>query len=515
MMKAGWKPEQLEQELKKKIIGQDSYLHDLSVCLWLHNQRYEHFLRTGEIISRPKYNMLVIGKSGMGKTSAIEAAAELLNLPLVIEDASELRGSGWKGKNVSAIVKDIYDVADNMKNIEMEEVGFSIVVLDEIDKVFDERTNDSSFSPIGNLLKFMEGMECSYSDGKINDCLQTDNLLFIAIGAFDGLDKIIKNRMKPKTIGFKSMENESVDDKSLLKEVTVKDLTAYGVSEQFLGRLPLITVMNELETSDYENILLNSEISPVRQLNRLMKQEHNAMISISKKAAEKLAWKVKDSALGARSLQGEVINLLKDTLYSLQDDTQHKGYRIDYNDDFFIKAVSGIREPAKGAKKRVAYHLTKEERECIKLVNLDSLWENVDSMRTYVECMFEKFEEKNFGEYGKQGLCDLYDYRTIKGAQLFTTAALTELFFEAKLFGKDKSMGLLLNIIRTISVNDGREIIHPLQEWRNSFFKRIKFTSERDLEEIRGISWEVTKEHALFCYRADFAKYDNDMNCFT
>ena len=164
MMKSGWKPEQLEQELKNKIIGQDDYLHDLSTCLWLHNQRLEHFLRTGKRINRPKYNMLVIGKSGMGKTSTIEAAAKLLNIPVVIEDASELRGSGWKGKQVSEIVRDIYEVGSQMENVSDTELEFSIVILDEIDKVFERRTHDQSFLPINNLLKFMEGMVKAIQD---------------------------------------------------------------------------------------------------------------------------------------------------------------------------------------------------------------------------------------------------------------------------------------------------------------------------------------------------------------
>lgn len=97
-------PATLEQELKKKIIGQDAYLHDLSTCIWMHNERRQHFFRTGKLISRPKYNLLVLGKSGMGKTSAIKAAADILGMTMVVEDASELRGAGWKGKQVSDIV---------------------------------------------------------------------------------------------------------------------------------------------------------------------------------------------------------------------------------------------------------------------------------------------------------------------------------------------------------------------------------------------------------------------------
>lgn len=509
MTKAGWKPEQLEMELKKTIIGQDDYLHDLSTCLWLHNQRYEHFLRTGEIISRPKYNMLVIGKSGMGKTSAIEAAANLLNIPMVIEDASELRGTGWKGKQVSEIVRDIYVAADKMQNVDERELQFSIVVLDEIDKVFEDKTQDRTFSPISNLLKFIEGMESAIGEGNSRLRLRTDNLLFIAVGAFDGLDEIIAKRIQPKSIGFSIGEKEKSPDENILKAVTPVDLAAYGVSQQFLGRLPIITVMNELEVSDYENILLNSDISPIHQLNHLMKQEQNTEISISPLAAEKLALKVKESALGARALQGEVVNLLKDTLYSLQEDTGHVGYCIDYEDDFLVRALPGKREPLKGRKKKFTFHLTEQERKCMKQVKLDFIWEEGDSIRTYAEDMFEPYETKDFGEYPGQGLVDLYDYMTIRQAQFYTAAAIIEMILASRYEGRAKNMMSLLNIIRLLSQRSTLDTNDPLEKWRDDFLERANIKDTADLRKIREISWEVARKHGLYLYDHSIDDFDD------
>lgn len=417
---SGWKPEQLEQELKKTIIGQDRYIHDLATCLWLHNQRCEHFLRTGELISRPKYNMLVIGKSGMGKTSTIEAAC---------------------------------------------------------------------------------------GDGNSRLRLQTDNLLFIAVGAFDGLDEIISKRVQPKRIGF-STQSETVSfEKNLLQQVTPSDLAAYGVSQQFLGRLPIITVMNELEVADYEKILLDSAISPVLQLNNLMKQEQNAEITISQEAAKKLAQKVKATTLGARALQGEVMSLLKDTLYSLQEDTEHAGYCIDYDEDFLIRALPGERKPLRG-KKKVSFRLTEEERKCIKQVDLDFIWEEGDSIRTYAEDMFEPFETQDFGENPSQGLVDLYDYVTIRKAQFFMAAVITEMILASKFEGKKKNMMTLLNILRLFYPQDVTENMHPLEKWRDDFIERSHIKNPRELNKIREIAWEVARKHGMYLYETSLDDWE-------
>lgn len=512
MMKSGWKPEQLEQELKNKIIGQDDYLHDLSTCLWLHNQRLEHFLRTGKRINRPKYNMLVIGKSGMGKTSTIEAAAKLLNIPVVIEDASELRGSGWKGKQVSEIVRDIYEVGSQMENVSDTELEFSIVILDEIDKVFERRTHDQSFLPINNLLKFMEGMEAGYGEGNSRLRINTHNLLFIAIGAFDGLNEIIEKRIHPKTIGFQSEREEEVFEKNILKQVTPRDLADYGVSEQFLGRLPLLTVMNELEASDYEEILLNSELSPVRQLNQLMQQEQNAGISITRKAARQLAQRVKDSALGTRALQGEVINLLKETLYSLQGDEENKEYLIEYENDFVIKPIQGKREPLQEKKRKVNFHLTEKEMECVRLVKLNSIGEDDKSIRIYAEDLFESFEAVNYEETTGEGLTDLYDYMTIKNAQIFTAAAIKEMLLMEKGKKTEKNMLTLLTTIRRLKPNNEEEL--PFEEPNeNRFLHKMHFQSYAEMRKVKGIAWEVVRKYALLLYQYEFTLYD-DVVCF-
>lgn len=265
--------------------------------------------------------------------------------------------------------------------------------------------------------------------------------------------------------------------------------------------------MNELEVADYEKILLDSAISPVLQLNNLMKQEQNAEITISQEAAKKLAQKVKATTLGARTLQGEVMSLLKDTLYSLQEDTEHAGYCIDYDEDFLIRALPGERKPLRG-KKKVSFRLTEEERKCIKQVDLDFIWEEGDSIRTYAEDMFEPFETQDFGENPSQGLVDLYDYVTIRKAQFFMAAVITEMILASKFEGKKKNMMTLLNILRLFYPQDVTENMHPLEKWRDDFIERSHIKNPRELNKIREIAWEVARKHGMYLYETSLDDWE-------
>lgn len=505
-----WSPAQLEQELKKKIIGQDEYLHDLSTCIWLHNQRRQHFLRTGDKLGKPKYNMLIIGKSGMGKTSAIQAAAGLLDIPVVIEDASELRGSGWKGKQVSEIVRDIAQATKGIDKHASKPDEFAIVVLDEMDKALVDRTGDKSFSPVSNLLKFVEGMEAACGDGTSCISMKTDNLLFIASGAFDGLKEQVLKRIQPKSIGFSSEGmKDRTKDENVLKYVTVDDLVSFGVSEQLLGRFPMLCVLNELGVTEYKKILLESEISPVKQLNYLFKKEYGVSISVTEPAALTLAEQVKKSPLGARALHGKVANLFKDTLYYLQDDTAHTGYRLDYDEGFIIKSLCGKRSVSSVQVGSSPFILTKYENERILNVKLDMIAENDEAIRVYAEEIFEPFETERFGEFPDEGLIDRYNYMTIKAAKYFTAAAIAELFLGVKRFGRIKDMLNLLGVIREMTIDYGKTAIHPLERLEKRLLYRLEDYEEYQINEIRKIAWQVVKKYALLL--ADINK-GADMN---
>lgn len=509
-------PALLEQELKKKIIGQDVYLHDLSTCIWLHNERRQYFLRTGKKISRPKYNLFVLGKSGMGKSSAIKAAADILGMTLVVEDASELRGAGWKGKQVSDIVYDIAK-ATLKRNKTLEEADeFAIVVLDEIDKVFEPRAKDRTFSPVANLLKFIEGTEISLGEGEKRMTLSTDNILFIGIGAFDGLDEIIKERMAPKRLGFFTEESSrDLPDKDILKNVTTEDLHTYGVSEQLLGRFPIITVMNELTAADYENILLKSEISPVSELNNLLQKEEGVEISMTPDAAAHMAERITDRGIGARGLQSELVKVLKEPLYHLPDKRDVCEYRVDYRDEIVVDEIVGNRirtQPRTPAERMV---MDQSDRENLGMVSIDYVNEDDISIHLFVDEMFEPFATKSFMGKCGPGLNDCYDYLTIKHAQIFTAAAVIHLFLENKRNKKHKDMCALLSVIRKMPVSATQQTAHPFEKAKNRLLVKLEDCDSDRIKEIRKISWNVARSYGLLLYELDYEQCDFDDGIIT
>lgn len=503
MNKNSWKPTELQQELKKKIKGQDEYLKDLSTCLWMHHLRRQHFLQTGEKMQKPKYNMFIIGKSGMGKTSTIVEAAKLLDIPIVIEDASELRGSGWRGKQVCEIVRDIAEVSSFSKSKEKKLDEFAIVVLDEMDKVIGPM-GDKTFSPIANLLKFVEGMDAFYADANLQLHMRTDNLLFIVAGAFDGLKEQISKRMKPKKMGFSINEStKSLDEANILKNVTTEDLVAFGVNEQFLGRFPMLCVLNELDTTEYKQILLESEISPIKQLDAFLKKECGVTISVTETAITQLAEETKNSSLGARGLQQKVATLFKDTLYCLAENPTYAGYTLDYDGTFEVRPLFGKRNFAGGKRKEIPFVLNKAQAKTIQNIKLDKISETEEEIRIYADELFEPFEIEKFGKYPNEGFVHIYDYMTIKQAKLFTAIAITNLLMEVKKGNKKKNMLSLLNVIKEMEIDpykydycEGSQ--SALQSVEDRLLYRLECLNRGEhLEECRTFSWNIVKKYAF------------------
>lgn len=157
-----WTPETLVEKLKENVIGQDRYLKDLCTSVWMHSLNKDAEEKLGYSIDGVKLNMLVLGKSGTGKTFAIQSLAKLLDLNLVIEDSSVFTGAGWKGREVTSIVKDILQSAGE-KRVKAE---YSIVVLDEIDKMLVDSARTGSFSAWSNFLKMIEGTDVEHTDGQ-------------------------------------------------------------------------------------------------------------------------------------------------------------------------------------------------------------------------------------------------------------------------------------------------------------------------------------------------------------
>lgn len=327
-------PQTIFQQLQKTIVGQDEYLKALSNAAWLHSLKYQHFMDTANIIEKPKQNLLVIGRSGTGKTLAVQTLGKILNLPVIIEDASSMTGEGWRGKSVSNICERIHRATDKA-----EDKVYSIVCFDEIDKVFrSNRTNyasaaDSGFLPLNNLLTFLAGGVITCTDNNSKCSIDSSNFLVICLGAFDeDLPDIIKKRLTgTRQIGFCADGHKEPDTDDLLQYVNEEDLHEYGIPWEFLGRLSLITQTRQLTVSDYKRILTQSDASPIRQFDNILSNTSDIRVSITDAAVSHIADKAANSNEGARMLARIVTESLQQPIFDIGQDPDIDGIEIDCN----------------------------------------------------------------------------------------------------------------------------------------------------------------------------------------
>ena len=341
MKQTNFTPQTIYDQMKKTIIGQDEYLKALSNAAWLHHLRYQHFIDTAHFLDNPKQNLLVIGESGSGKTLAVQTLGKLLNLPVIIEDASSLTGEGWRGKSVSHICERIHHATDRA-----EDKLFSIVCFDEIDKVFrSNRSNtsgisDSGFLPLNNLLTFLAGGMITCTDNNSQCTINSSDFLVICLGAFEGLDEIVQKRLTgDRRIGFCGEGHDEPDEDDILQYVTEEDLHEYGIPWEFLGRLNLITRTRPLNVSDYKRILTQSDASPISQFNDLLSKTSNIRVSITDAAVEHIADKAGKSKEGARMLSRIITETLQPAIFGIGQDPNIDGIEIDCsNNELFTRS---------------------------------------------------------------------------------------------------------------------------------------------------------------------------------
>jgi len=326
-------PQTLFEQLKQTIVGQDEYLKSISNVAFLHSLRYQHFMDAGNLIERPKQNLLVIGGSGTGKTLAMQTLGSLLSLPVIIEDASMLTGEGWRGRSVSNICAMVNSSTDRI-----EDKMFSVIVFDEFDKICRSNRDDysgvasSGFLPLNNLLTFMAGGGITDKDS--NTFMDTSNFLIVCLGAFEGLDKIIKKRLTgARQIGFGVSGHAEPDVDDVMQYVTEDDLLEYGIPAELLGRLSLVTRTRSLNTADYKRILTQSDASPIRQYNNLLSKTFGVRVSITDAAVAHIAAKAGESKEGARMLARLVSETLQPAIFSIGKDSDLSGIEIDCKDN--------------------------------------------------------------------------------------------------------------------------------------------------------------------------------------